>query len=294
MVSLELLKRGLRYPDLVLGAINVRYHRTKHDTRYNPDGVNIFEEDWDNLILLDACRSDYFEQECWLEGEHDSRVSRASMSKEFIRGNFEDEVHHDVVYVSANWFYPRLADELGAEIHDFRRVPHDAKDLPVPDPETTTSFALDANKTYPNKRLIVHYLIPHWPFRGESADEIVQERGMIDTIKINGLSHTEVRRLYRENVRIAISQAETLLEQFDGKTVISADHGEMLGERQSPIPVRSYGHPRGTYVPDLVDIPWFTAEFEKRKEVTAEPPVESESDLTSDGVEQNLRELGYL
>lgn len=39
---------------------NRRYNHWKNGQNYNADGFHIFDEDWDNLIVLDACRFDAF------------------------------------------------------------------------------------------------------------------------------------------------------------------------------------------------------------------------------------------
>jgi hypothetical protein len=42
------------------------------------------EEDWDNLIILDACRYDYFKRQHDFEGSVDRIVSPGKMSWEFM------------------------------------------------------------------------------------------------------------------------------------------------------------------------------------------------------------------
>jgi hypothetical protein len=78
-----------------------------------------------------------------------------------------------------------------------------------------------------------------------------------------------------------------------GKTVVSSDHGELLGERLSPIPLRAYGHPMGIYMDELVKIPWHVHETGNRKRILAEPPSER-LDMDEGEVESQLRNLGYV
>lgn len=68
------------------------------------DGVRIMDEEWDVLIILDACRYDLFESVAAssLPGTSQSRRSQGSSTPEFLRGNFEGEEYHDAVYVTAN------------------------------------------------------------------------------------------------------------------------------------------------------------------------------------------------
>ena len=73
-----------------------------------PEGVEVVEEDWDYLIILDACRYDLlreaYEEKDWLqEGELSKKTSRGSTSIEWLNRNFTD-YYDDIVYVSANAF----------------------------------------------------------------------------------------------------------------------------------------------------------------------------------------------
>jgi hypothetical protein len=35
---------------------------------FRAEGARVYEKDWDNLIILDACRFDTFSEENWVEG----------------------------------------------------------------------------------------------------------------------------------------------------------------------------------------------------------------------------------
>lgn len=102
MYSLKDILRGIRDPYLVLREINAIYHRLGNSGDYNEEGIDIFNKDWDNLIILDACRADIFEQEVDLPGEFKTKQSKASKTKEFIKANFTDRTLHDTVYVAGN------------------------------------------------------------------------------------------------------------------------------------------------------------------------------------------------
>lgn len=112
------------------------------------------------------------------------------------------------------------------------------------------------------------------------------------TVKHNDATRGEVLRAYRENLTLVLSEVETLLEELTGKVVVTADHGELLGEPESPVPNRRYGHPRGVYVEKLVKVPWQVYQNGDRRTVTEEDAADSDYDL--DAVEEQLQELGYL
>lgn len=65
-------------------------------------GIDIFERDWDNLIILDACRFDIFARVNEIEGSLEAVRSRGSSTSEFIRENFAGRQFYDTVFVSSN------------------------------------------------------------------------------------------------------------------------------------------------------------------------------------------------
>lgn len=292
MYDLEQIVRGLRNPRLGISEVNKLLTRLVSGERYNTDGVDVFEEDWDNLIILDACRYDEFDRLNSLPGETQPRESRGAMSAEFVEGNFTDKCLYDTVYVASNRFYERLRDDIDAEVHDYIPVELDAPDVPSSLPETVTEAALAADEQYPNKRLMVHYMQPHQPYFGPNSDHLKNTPEIRETIRVNQMTHDEIVDAYRDNLRYVLDHVEELLDELRGKTVISADHGELLGERERPIPIKYYGHPRGVYTDELVKVPWHVYENGSRKDVVSEPPVESRREV-DESVDEKLRDLGY-
>jgi len=65
--------------------------------------VSIMDEEWDYLIVLDACRYDYFSKlvGTYLQGKLEKVYSPASCTLEWCKKSFK-EYYNDVVYVSAN------------------------------------------------------------------------------------------------------------------------------------------------------------------------------------------------
>lgn len=63
--------------------------------------TRVMNEDWDNLIILDGCRYDVFEETCSMEGQLQPAISPASCTREWLGENFPEE-YPDTVYVSAN------------------------------------------------------------------------------------------------------------------------------------------------------------------------------------------------
>jgi len=75
---------------------------------------------------------------------------------------------------------------------------------------------------------------------------------------------------------------------------VTADHGEMLGERHEYIPIREYGHPAGIWSDLLTTVPWHVYTNGERKETVAERPVAGSDGESLDTRWTNVCEsLGY-
>jgi hypothetical protein len=297
MYSLQDAVLAVRNPRFALTEVNRLYHSGFDRSGYNADGVDVFAEDWDVLVILDACRYDFFAEAVGNTGMGtqplESRTSRGSATREWITGNFAGKRHHDLVYVDSNAHYGRMKDDIDAEVFKYTLVENDAFGGISVHPDPVTDAAIEAAERYPDKRLLVHYMQPHQPFFGPTAKDIEHHRKFPQTIMQNDLDRATVHQCYRENLEMALTSVERLLESVDGKVVVSADHGELLGDRQSPLPVTHYGHPAGLYVPELVKVPWLVHETESRRQVRESTPERDDIGLDNDEIDQKLRDLGY-
>lgn len=166
-------------------------------------------------------------------------------------------------------------------------------------PETVNEVALRAAERYPNKRLLIHYLQPHFPFIGPLGREQfdgdrLNFRWMDMTTGKLGTDPDVVRAAYRENLELVLPYVDTLLHSLQGKTVVTSDHGQMLGERGFPIPVPGYGHPPGIYNDALTRVPWHEYTNGSRKQITAEEPTLEHDDVDDSIVSDRLEHLGYI
>lgn len=322
MYSLSQLKRGLDSPHLLVREANRLVH-TRGNRRHNDRGIDIFAEDWDNLAILDACRYDMFRDQHDLPGRLESRISRGAHTSEFLDANVAGRDLRDTVYVTASPMYYRKREELDAQFHDVVNVWkeggwHDEYRTVMP--ETVVEYAERAAERYPDKRLLVHFLQPHYPFVGETG----REHFDLDDLAFEWdaafgdefeFSDEVLWRAFRENLDEALPHVERLMHALPGKTVVSADHGQMIGDRSRPIPNREYGHPPGIYTSELTKVPWLVFENGPRKTIhhgaasddveTPEPETEASLDGASGGdgedekdpdelVEDRLESLGYL
>lgn len=259
-------------------ALREWYSRRPHE------GIDVVDEDWDLLVVLTACRYDAFREVNEIPGRLDCVEAKGTSLMEWLTENFT-EYHDDVVYVSGN---PRITDiEYEAHagtfrgtdhFHAVRNVGHEAWDRErntVP-AEAVTDAAVEMRAEHPDKRVIVHYLQPHAPWIGEpsidgadlgldydSPFQWFQESDEYGPWGEFGLAVDRygvgaVREAYRGNLEYILTEVQRLIDALDvdGKTVVTGDHGEAIGEKFL------VEHPAGVYTSELVEVPWLVVDRE--------------------------------
>lgn len=308
------LHRWMDWDVLVHKIVARRCYNLRHG-----GGVDVMERDWDTLILLDACRYDIFEEINDIPGELTSVLSQGSHSEEFIENNFSGKQFHNTVYVTANVYGAQVE---GGVFHDVVVSFADDADNPRHkdnrSPELVRDLAIKAHEQYPNKRLIIHFMQPHSPYFSDTAETVRQlfreqdgiqfrtwdgqpdDDSEVDLIKdlneaaMQGdISPQLLRNLYKENLEIVLDATRELLEELDGKTVVSSDHGELLGEREAFFRPLRYNHPKHVYMKELRRVPWLIIDAAERRNVVSEPP-EKKQALSEDTIEDQLEALGYV
>jgi hypothetical protein len=305
------LKRVLNNPRLFARGFNRLYHGRGGLRSENPDGVDVFAEDWDTLVVLDACRYDMFEATSQLEGTLSSRISKGSSTVEWLQANFDGRNLRDTVYVTANPQLGENRDRLDIQLHETINVwlvDGWDEETGTVRAETMTEAALEAAHQFPNKRLVVHYMQPHYPFVPADTDfdkeHLQQINGEGDgpteenvwNQKFNGeldISREELWSIYTDNLKYVLEHVEELLANISGKTAVTGDHGNYVGERASPIPIREYGHPRGLYDEPVVRVPWQVSETGDRRRVISSSADNLTRDVEADVVAERLQDLGY-
>lgn len=223
----------------------------------------IAELEWDNLILLDGCRHDVYEE---VNGQTQSRISAGSMSAEYISENFSSGDWSDVVVITANPFYhkSRFNDLTGRDIDEvFHTVFHvwktdwDAQENTVL-PEKMIEKVKTADKLFPDKRKIIHFMQPHYPFidadlDAGSYDHILEEDENTSAwwLAMKQIEdHEKIRDAYKGNLERVMPAVDELKKVLSGKTAVSADHGNLVGEKGL------YGHPDNLNIKPLKKVPW--------------------------------------
>lgn len=229
-------------------------------------GESIFEKqpEWKNLIILDAARHDLYEE---VNGKTESRTTVGSQSTEFIEKTFSEGDYSDVIYITANPFFneEKFEEITGRELDEvFHQVFSTYADKWSEEnntvmPGSVVKDALTAEKLFPEKRKIIHFMQPHYPFvNSDLADTGINpdlDRGEKDfslwqLAEMGEYEKNELWKPYRENLELVMPYAEELVEKLTGTTVITADHGNMAGE------YGLYGHPRGLKLEKLRKVPW--------------------------------------
>lgn len=304
--SFKHIKDVVNDPHLIFSELNRLYHRRFYSRDYNTSGIDIFDEDWDNLLILDACRYDLFKEVVDLPGTLEQRESRGSATVEFLKANCSNRELLDIVYITSNPQLYRRYNEINPKFHHIENVWEDnwMDDIKSVPPEIMSNEVISAADQFPNKRIIGHYIQPHYPFISDSGKELPNSsssssfwrelrRGDLDDIDD---IHTLVKNAYKKDMKIALDSIENILDNLTGKTVITADHGQLFGERIWPLPIREYAHPTGIYVDKLVKVPWFIvgSNQQERKQTIAENPIQDQRTVSEETVDQRLRDLGYI
>jgi len=238
----------------------------------------------------------------YLDGQLESRTSAGSESWEFLRENFEGKNLDDTIYITANPHSPKLPPNT---FYYRRNLLSDLwnEELKTVTPEVMTEEAIKMYKKNPHKRFIVHYMQPHFPFIGEIGQQIShtgldgesdEAPHVWSALRDNKLDVDQdlVYDAYQENLELTLPHVKRLIDTLSGKSVVTADHGNLVGERTQPIPVRGYGHPRGFHISGLVKVPWLVIETGHRRQILSGSSLENES-MNSSIVEERLSDLGY-
>jgi hypothetical protein len=132
----------------------------------------IKNENWDCLIVLDACRYDTFEKvyRDYLDGELSKGISSCISTPGWLEGHFRDGDYKDVVYISGN---PHINSRKVGEGFNVRKCFHKVVDvwnfgwdnkLGTVHPREINNAFMKEFKRFPNRRYVLHYLQPHAPF----------------------------------------------------------------------------------------------------------------------------------
>lgn len=207
--------------------------------------------DWNFLIILDACRFDYFKEENDIEGKLTKARSNASHTYHWLQKNMRKNMKdvklfsaHPVLnsrgitpsswiptrlrnmpmgkeelkYVATDFFDPEKIVDLWSDDH---LLSENNLDIKKSDPREVIDSIIEIDDFL--ERNIIWLMDPHHPYI-ESPDlpEIARKRVWKE------FSNGEIRRAYRKDLKITLDSLRDLLPHLDGRVIITADHGDKL------------------------------------------------------------------
>lgn len=284
-------------------------------TSRRPVGRNVYQKDWDLLVVLDACRVDVLETVAddydFFEGI--GRVlSVGSHSREWLAGTFTRGWHDDVTrtamitgngHTQAVFYDDEFPPKETVPVcwpawdvvdgDDFGRLEMVWQDdhpegYGVP-PRPITDRTIAVGREEDHDRLIAHYMQPHIPYIAEAMREerepTEDEARGWKRLESGDLDETTHWELYEKNLRLVLDEVELLLANVDAERVaITADHGNVFGEWGT------YGHPEGFLHPDVRVVPWVETSASDSGEHV---PDARERERVETSVKEHLEVLGY-
>jgi gluconate kinase len=269
--------KGIRSPHKTKPYLEKKYFRFKHGASFlnQPKQKellhNFIKQDEFAIIILDSCRFDYFQEEVddFLDGELKSVYTSATATMNYIQ-TIWDKNNYDLTYVTGlsaptDHAFERKNKKYRPSKHfsDFVHVWQtcENKELGAVPPEKMTETALQQL----DDKMVIHYVQPHAPYIGEyqlreqddttwgdSLQDIYEKIGRYDVDK-KVISNQELKKAYRSNLRRALASVRELVSRLDRPIVVTADHGEMLGEGGRYI---HGGNPTN----QLCKLPWYNVD----------------------------------
>lgn len=284
---------------------------TAATSRFHP-GMNIYEEDWDVLIVLDTCRVDalqFVADEYGFIENIDSIISVGSTSAEWIANTFTQDYSDEIAstgYVSANAFAKRVIEErklppgTSMSFEDYQTVQAEGfqyleqvwelnpgHPYGYTMPGCTTDRAISVGRNHDFNRYIIHYTPPHSPYIANALNgrRLADHESDPFSALRDGTDFETVWDAYLDNLRLGLDNVELLLKNLDAdRVVITADHGEAFGD------FGIYNHGTGIVHPHVIRVPWVTTSARDTESYSPSLSAPNQDESTK----ERLRDLGYL
>ena len=209
----------------------------------------ILRKRWNYLIVLDACRFDFFKEE-WGTGVRPVR-SPASDTPSWLRRTFPGSYPY-TIYSSNPFINSRNIGHWKYQARD-----HFLEVIDLWDSEWSEEYGtvLPENvyrrSRKANPGSIIWFLQPHAPYLSlktpQSPRDFIEWRPPKEKAPLPDLE--KLRELYRHNLRMGLRWVRQLIGDLDPPILITSDHGELLGEYDK------VGHPQDMDVPELRKVP---------------------------------------
>jgi len=225
-----------------------------------------YAEGWDWLIVLDACRYDYFESVAYPMIR--SRCPNAKLERRLSLGSETTAVLSK---------FPKLQSTVVITGHPFVLMRKDKFTRVIDagfDYELSTCPPWFMERTFLKyyllllrfRRRVMWFLQPHHPFIGETKLNVrIFEGGrgspmfgiqkqipLYKRAKEEGI----LEKAYADNLKLVTEYLLRMLPKMRGKVVITSDHGDGLGKPLRPEDKPVFSHPGGRSEWELRLIPW--------------------------------------
>lgn len=272
--------------------------------RWFYEGTPIFKEDWDVLVILDACRYDLMTEVAdeydWIRS-CESRTSAGGASFDWMNANFNEQYEDNLsetVYVTGNGFSREHVDPtLFKAVDEVWQYSWDNEEGTI-QPRPITDRAITQWRKRNPDQLIVHYMQPHRPFiawenRPDTGLKLVdgefEKKGNeFELLQSGEISKEAAWDGYKDTLRLVLDELEVLLENIDEeKIIVSADHGNAFGEWGV------YAHLSHAPLSAIREVPWCEVETEY---VGDYEPADYNTNvqITDEDVQSRLADLGYI
>ena len=268
---------------------------------FDPRGNIVYNDKWDVLILLDACRPDLLNS---VSGGFDFLpyhipVTRsvASSSITWLDRTFDKKYQDEMertAYVTANPYSRNLDPRDFQMLDEVWKYGWDDEIGTVP-PRNVTDRGIQTMREQNPDRLILHYMQPHFPSipdqlaDGIDIDSFGEERASVwSRLESDEISYEMVWNSYKSNLSYVLDDINLLLENMNANSVVlSADHGNAFGK------LGIFGHPSNIPIDDLREVPWVTTTATDSGQYS--PILEKHEETVEDKeIQSRLKDLGYV
>lgn len=270
--------------------------------RHLRTATNIYEKEWDLLILLDCATPEMMNEvqdDYDFIGEIKTLTSVGTCSNQWMKNTFvksHDEEMESTVHVTANTSSETyLNEDQFQHLEEVWRDGWDEEIGTIPAREVTDRTIYYSRETTAD-RYIAHYMQPHLPFvtRPEIESNVVTEAGIkgdgknLNELQESGYERKELWNASIENLRYVLDSVEILLSNMDAeRAIISSDHGQAFGEEGI------WSHPCETYIEPLTQVPWCPATGTDCGEYESDYEGETETSEETIDRDEKLEALGY-
>lgn len=191
----------------------------KPDLKHQKELIHsLINEEQFILIILDACRYDYFNQEYkkYIKGDLDKVWSAGSRTPQWIPRTWTE--YYDLTYISGA---PYMSDLRSEDLHEpYTPSNHFKSIIPVwannwdgkrftTNPNSITKTAMSFMKRPEPTRLVIHYMQPHQPYIGTDSGDFRETPEIpvwdfndtnLDREDIYTLNHPKTREMKRPDL----------------------------------------------------------------------------------------------